>query len=157
MLPPQRAVARFLSEPEPSSGLVSSALRLTFVMMFMAQVAVALLVVALILLLGGTIAGGPTVLGPVLALLALAQCFLGVLLPDALSRTGSKGSVLSATLLSAVLLATPAWFLMLALLTGQAPLALLLLLAALLTGYALGFWLCGRLGRRAAAAGRKPN
>lgn len=128
-----------------------AALRLTFVVMFMAQVAAALLVITLILLLGGSSGGGSSVLGPVLALLAFLQCLLGVLLPDALARSGDKGSVLSATLLSAVLLATPVWFLMLALVTGQRPLPLFLLLSAALAGYSLGFWLCGRLGSRAAA------
>lgn len=125
-------------------------MRLSFVMMFMAQVAVAFLVVAVLLLLGGAAEGRPSILGPVLALLALLQCFLGVILPDSLSRSGSKGSALTATLLAAVLLATPAWFFMLALVTGQAALPLMLLLACLLFGYTLGFWLCGRLGRRAA-------
>ena len=119
--------------------------------MFGAQVAISLLVVALILLLGGRARAEPTMLGPVLAGLALLQCLLGVFLPDAVARTGEKGSVLSATLLAAVLLSTPAWFLMLALVTDQGTLPLALMLLALLNGYALGFWLCGRLGKRAAA------
>lgn len=155
MWSPGGPLRAFSNERRPSRQLATSALRLTFVAMFLAQVAVAVLVVTLILLLGDSPSDGGSPLGPVLAVLAFLQCLLGVTLPDALARSGSKGSVLSATLLAAVLLATPAWFLMLALVTGQRPLPLTLLLLAALTAYGLGFVLCGRLGARVAVAARR--
>lgn len=92
----------------------------------------------------------PSALGPVLAGLGLLQCALGVILPEIVARPGTKGSALSATLLGAVLLATPAWFLMLALITSQTVLPLITLGAAVFAGYALGFVLTGRFARRVA-------
>lgn len=158
MRSPAGALRAFSSERRPSRQLATSALRFTFVAMYLAQVAVAVLVAIPILLLGGAQIGvsqGGSPLGAVLAVFAFLQSLLGVALPDALARSGSKGSVLSATLLAAVLLATPAWFLMLALVTGQRPLPLVLLLLAALTAYGLGFVLCGRFGVRVAVAGQR--
>lgn len=152
---PVGALREFSKEKRPSRQLAVSALRFTFVTMFLAQVGVALLVVTLILLLGGSRPSGGSALGPVLAGLAFVQCLLGFALPDAVARPGSKGSALSATLLAGVLLATPSWFLMLALVTGQRLLPLMLLLATALGAYGLGFGLAGRIGTRVAAVAER--
>lgn len=129
--------------------------------MFVAQCGVAVVVGAVVLLLSepqsGPAFGGGSALGMVLAALALLQCVLGMALPDALARSGSKGSVLSATLLAAVLLATPGWFLMLALITGQRWLPVVLLGIAAMCAYTLGFMLTGRLAGRVAAASRQAS
>lgn len=105
-----------------------------------------------ILALAGSLAARPSALGPVLAGLGLLQCVFGVFLPESIARPGTKGSALSATLLGAVLLATPAWFLMLALITSQRALPLATLGVAVFAGYALGFVLTGRFARRVAAS-----
>jgi hypothetical protein len=120
--------------------------------MFLAQVGMAAVLAVLILTLASGHPGEPSVLGPVLATLSLAQCALGLFLAELVSRPGGKGSVLSATLLAAVLLATPGWFLMLALTTGQSRLPLLAIGATVMAGYALGFVLTGRFARRATEA-----
>jgi hypothetical protein len=127
-------------------------LRVVFAGMFLAQVGVAGLIAIIILLLGETRSSPASPLGAVLAALALVQCALGVVLPQMLARPDNKGSALSATLLAGVLLATPAWFLMLALITAQQGLPLLLLAASLFGGYGLGFVLTGRFARRLATA-----
>lgn len=117
--------------------------------MFLSQLALAGVMAVLVLLLDGQSSFTPTVLGPVLALLSLLQCGVGVFLPELVARPGSKGAILAATLLAAVLLASPGWFLMLALITAQRTLPLLVLAFAVALGYALGFLLTGRFGRRA--------
>jgi hypothetical protein len=116
--------------------------------MYLAQSGIALFTGLLVALLGDPAPARASALGPVLAALAIGQCALGLLLPDRLARSGERGSVLSAALLSAVLLSTPVWFLLLALLSGQSAAAVLVLGITVATGYALGFVLTGRLARR---------
>jgi hypothetical protein len=116
--------------------------------MYLAQSGIALFTGLLVALLGDPAPARASALGPVLVALAVGQCGLGLLLPDRLARSGERGSVLSAALLSAVLLSTPVWFLLLALLSGQTALVLLALGLMVATGYALGFVLTGRLARR---------
>jgi hypothetical protein len=147
---------------EPDLRLAASALRATFAIMFITQVGIASLTGLLIVSLSATQPGTPSALGPVLAALAIGQCFLGMWLPDRMGRSGDRGSALAATLLCAVLLSTPGWFLLLALLTGQAGVPVLVLALAVFGGYALGFLLTGRLAARvasgtAAAASTEPR
>lgn len=141
-------VQEFLVANRPDRRLATTALRTVFASMFAGQLAVAAALGVVVLLLNGQPAGRSSVLGPVLAVIALLQCGLGVFLPELLARGGGKGRVLSATLLAAVLLASPGWFLMLALITGQAALPLMILLSLLASAYALGFLLTGRFARR---------
>jgi hypothetical protein len=144
-----------MGEPRPDRLQAAAALRGVFAGMYLAQVGMAAVLAVLILLLAGERSRDPSILGPVLAALSLAQVALGSFLAELISRPGSKGSVLSATLLAAVLLATPGWFLMLSLVTGQAELPLLVIAATLVAGYALGFAQSGRFARRASStAGR---
>lgn len=121
--------------------------------MFAAQSLVALATGGSLYLLAGPQYPSPSSpLGLVLVLLALGQLALGLLLPGRLAMTGAPTKAMAAALLAAVLLATPAWFLMLALLAGQGTPVLLLLLLILAWGFAAGYlFLCGRLaggGRR---------
>lgn len=122
--------------------------------MFLAQSLVAAMVAAAFLVIGSPLGPGASALGPVLAVLAPCQCLLGVLLPDWLARSGSKESALSSILLAGVLLSTPVWFLVLALITGQGALPVAALSATVVAAYSLGFVMAGRLGARVAAASR---
>jgi hypothetical protein len=146
-----------MGETRPDRLQAAAALRGVFAGMYLAQVGIAAVLAVAMLLLAGERSRDPSILGPVLAALSLAQVALGSFLAELVSRPGSKGSVLSATLLAAVLLATPGWFLMLALVTGQAEIHLLLIAATLVAGYALGFALAGRFARRATSAAARAD
>lgn len=115
------------------------------------------MVAALIMLTTGPQSAGRSALGAVLAALSLLQLALGTILPDALCRSGAKGSVLASTLLAGVLLATPGWFLMLALVTSQSWASLAVLTAALTLGYGVGFVLTGRFATRTVALANRSN
>lgn len=133
--------------------MAAAALRTVFAGMFLAQSLVAAVVAAAFLLLGSPPANGDSsALGPVLAVLAPLQCLLGVLLPDRLARDGSKESSLSAILLAGVLLATPGWFFVLALVSGQGALPLTVLAGTVVAAYSLGFVQAGRMGARVATS-----
>lgn len=64
---------------------------------------------------------------------------------------GARQAALKSALLMGALLASSAWFLALALATGQAGAPLYLLLLLTLSAYPVGFILIGRLGQVAAS------
>ncbi len=122
----------------------------------MGQVAVAVVVgLAVVLLAGGVTRSTNSLLAWVLVVLALAQLpvimfstqRLGTLQPGA----GARRAALQGALVTGVLLASTAWFLSLALATGQNGAPLFLLLSLTLLAYGVGFILTGRLGRLAAS------
>ncbi len=138
----------YLHSPELTLAQASSFLRLVFVVLFMGQLIVAMLTGFLLRLAvpGGAQAGDP-LLGWVLVFISLPHLPLVLFLSTRGVRALDRGASLSATLLSAVLLSTPAWFLSLALITSQPRLPLLLLLVILLMQYAVGMFLTGRFAR----------
>ncbi|HZJ08065.1 MAG TPA: hypothetical protein VFD39_00045 [Trueperaceae bacterium] len=121
--------------------------------MFVAQ----LLVAALVAVVVASLAPGETrpnaFLGWVLVALALLQVPLALAVTSRLGPVSSSRAALSRTLLSAVTLASSAWFAALAVATGQQGWSVYLLVALVGGAYALGFLATGRL---AAAAAKRP-
>src|SRR5690554_281414 len=147
---------RYLKTPRLSAGAAAAFLRSAFVLAFLAQCVVAALVgVVVVLLAGGAPSNPSSLLAWTLAAFALAQLPVVALVVTRLSGLpggkGARRSALSAALMAGVLLASTAWFLSLALATGQTGIPLFLLLFLTLTGYGLGFLVVGRLGRVAAS------
>lgn len=125
-------------------------LRLVFVLVFMAQLVVAMLSgLALRLAVSETAATPNAVLGWVLVLISLPNLPIVLFLSVRGTRRHDRHASLSATLLAAVLLSTPAWFLSLALITSQSTLHLVLLLGILLLQYGIGMFLVLRFARLA--------
>ena len=142
------SVRSFLTEPRPTRAQATNALRLLFVAMFMGQTLVALLVLAALAAIAGVQSGGLPLLGWILVGLGLLQLPFAFAVSMLAVRAGGKRSALYGTLLSAVLLSTPAWYAAFALLIGQA-VAAFILLGLLSIAYALGFILTGRYARLA--------
>lgn len=147
---------RYLHTPQISLAGATSFLRSAFVLAFMAQCVVAALVGVVVVLLAGQAPRNPSaLLAWILVGIALAQlpvvvfvvARLGALKPG----KGARRAALSAALMTGVMLASTAWFLALALATGQAGAPLFVLLFLTVSGYAVGFLLVGRLGRVAAS------
>lgn len=133
-------------------------LRLVFVVVFMGQLVLAMLTGLLLrLAAGGTAAAPNSVLGWVLVLISLLNLPLVLFLSSRGVRAGDRQAALTGTLLAAVLLSTPAWFLSLALITRQELLHLVLLLGLLLLQYGIGMFLALRFARLALSAAKEPQ
>ena len=139
------ALRRFLNDKHPTRRAALAVLRGVFAAMFLAQSVVAGLLFTVLSLVDGGEQTAGTLVSQILLVLAAAQLPLGVMLAYFTGKSGGKGAALSATLLGAVILSTPAWFLAFALLIGSAELYLLLLLVVLVNAYGAGFLLCGKL------------
>jgi hypothetical protein len=149
------SVRSFLAAPRPTRAQATVALRLLFVAMFLGQTLVALLLFAVLAAVAGVQSGGLPLLGWVLVGLGLLQLPFAFTVSMLAVRAGGKRAALYGTLLSAVLLATPAWYAAFALLIGQAT-AAMILLALLSIAYALGFVLTGRFARLAVTPPPEP-
>lgn len=136
----------FLNNPEPSRQEAVSFLRTTFVLMFLAQSAVAVLLMILLGMLMGT-STTSTLLSQILVVFSLLQIPIGILFAYGSSRAGGKGAALSGVIMAGVILAAPVWFLSFGFLVGAAPLYLAILLAIVVNAYAAGFILCIHLAR----------
>lgn len=131
-------------------------LRSAYALAFLAQCLVAALVGVVVVLLAGGVTGRPSpLLAWILVGIALAQLPVVVFVVTRLGALkagrGVRRAALSAALMTGVMLASAAWFLALALATGQTGVPLFVLLFLTLSGYATGFLLVGRLGRVAAS------
>jgi hypothetical protein len=130
-------------------------LRSAFAVSFLAHAAVAALVGIVVVLLAGAAPRNPnSLLAWMLVGMTLAQLPVALLIvvrAGALrSGPGARRAALSSAILTGVMLASTAWFLALALATGQGGTPLFVLLLVTLTAYSVGFLLMGRLGRVAA-------
>lgn len=137
--------------PRLSPARAAATLRAAYLVMFLTQAAVAGVIALLARWLSGFAARPNALLGWVLVVLALAELPFGAVLVALAQRRPGRQAALSGALLVAVVLSTPAWFLALALATGQRGLPLAALLGVLALAYGLGALLVGRLGRNAAA------
>jgi hypothetical protein len=135
-----------MTTKRPSYAQALSVLRLVFASMFAAQLVMALIIAGVVRLFG---AGGSAsaLVSQVLVVIALPYLPITLLLTQRSTQQGGKQAAVSATLLAAVLLATPAWLFALALIMGSALNYLLILLAIIAVHYALGFLLCGRFAQ----------
>jgi hypothetical protein len=128
----------FLKNPQASAAEALGILRFIFLAMFMAQLLVAaLLALALGLMFGASKNSSP-LLSQILILLSLLQLPLALAIPQLAARAGGKQAALAATIMAAVFLSVPAYFASFALLTGTSLPYLMILLALLMTFYALG-------------------
>ncbi len=152
-----KLLRQYLHGKDLNLAQATSFLRLVFVVLFMSQLVLAMLTgMALRLAVPGAATGGNPLLGWVLVIISLPHLPLVLYLSSRGVKALDRGSSLSATLLAGVLLSTPAWFLSLALITGQPLLQLGLLLAILLLQYALGLFLVNRFARLVIPAAAPP-
>jgi hypothetical protein len=116
---------------------------MVYIIVFVAQLVVAALLAGMMALTLGRQSSGPF-LTQIFVVLSLLQLPLALLLSFGLSRTGGKQAALSASIMSGVLLSTPAWFAAMTFLVSRSFFYLAILLILLMIYYALGIFLCGR-------------
>lgn len=138
-----RALQSFLKNPQPGEGEAANILRMIFVLTFMAQVAVAALLAGVLAAVAGRQTSG-TLLAQILVIMALVQLPATLLVSLGASKAGGKQAALSASILTGVLLSTPAWFLAMTFLVSSNFFYIGFLFALLMLYYAVGFLLCGR-------------
>lgn len=138
-----RALQHFLNNPQPNEGEAANVLRMVYVLIFMAQIAVAAILAGVMAALVGR-QSSSTLLAQILVAMALVQLPLTLLLSIGVSKAGGKQAALSASIMSGVLLSTPAWFLALTFLVSSTFLYIGILFFILMLYYAVGFMLCGR-------------
>lgn len=141
-------VRLYLHGQQLTVARATSFLRLVFVVVFMGQLVIAMLTgIVLLLATSAPVRPGNPLLGWVLLAVCLPQLPVVLYISTRGLRAFDRGSALSSTLLAAVMLSTPAWFLSLALISRQPQVILYLLLGVLLVQYAIGMFLTARLGR----------
>jgi hypothetical protein len=138
-----RALQSFLKNPQPSEGEAANVLRMVYVLIFMVQIAVAAVLAGVMVAVAGRQSSG-TLLAQILVVMALLQLPFTLLLSIGVSKAGGKQAALSASIMSGVLLSTPAWFLALTFLVSSTFLYIGLLFFILMLYYAVGIMLCGR-------------
>lgn len=146
MLGPLR---QFLKSRHPTPADALLAVRLMFGLSFWVQIGFVVFVGVGMRLFVGASPQGDTILSPVLLVLGGLELPLALALANAVARAGGKGGALSGATFLGVVLATPAWFALLAGFAGGLNLYTLLLVALLALYYALGFVLAGRFARLA--------
>lgn len=148
---------RFLTATQVTPAQAAMVLRGLYLAMFGGQFAVAMLAGFALAAFFPPAPAQSALLGWVLVLFALPHLPLSMFLATRGLQGASRGSAVSATVMSAVLLSTPAWFLSLGLATRQPLPPLLALLAVLASGYAAGMFLVGRFARLAIPADGSPE
>jgi hypothetical protein len=143
----------FLADDTPTLANATSALRLVYLGIFAAQLALAGATAGLLGALVGRRPPPSDSFAVVLLLAAAAHVPLAWVLARAAARAGGKGAALSSAVLAGVLSSVPAWFALLMLLSGQRPSYLLLVGALLCVAYGVGFVATGR----AAVAATRPT
>lgn len=140
---------RFLAARVPTAAEAGAALRALYALAFLAQTTLAALVA---LTLGWAVGSSPRpndVVATVLLLFGFLHLPLGAFLAWSASRSPGKGAAMAGAIVASVLLSVPAWFLALAVVSGQRMPFLIAGLAVLSAGYALGFAFVPRFVRAA--------
>ena len=150
-------LAHYLQDDPLARSRAAGVLRAVYAVMFLGQMAVALVLAVLVRLASHLHTRPAPLLGWVLVGLAVLELPLGLALASVAARGNDRRRVLSAALLGAVILSTPAWFAALALATGQEGYPVLALWGLLAFYYALGVAGAGRLASRAAQAPPSPS
>ncbi len=145
-------IERYLLDPDLRRSQAAATLRAVFAAMFLGQMVVAMLLAMVVRLVTEVHTRPSALLGWVLVVLSVAELPLGAVLAGIAGRGDDRRRALSAVLLGAVILSTPAWFAALALATGQRGLPVLVLWALLALYYAFGVAGAGPLAARAAKA-----
>jgi hypothetical protein len=146
-----RALQQFLKTSQPTELQAANVLRMVYAMTFMGQIAVAAVLAGVMVAVAERQASGP-LLAQIFVVLSVVQLPLALLLSFGVSRSGGKQAALSASIMSGVLLSTPAWFTAMTFLVSSPFLYLALLLILLMVYYALGVILCGRWAKVALLA-----
>ncbi len=128
----------------------AAVLRSVFAVMFLGQMLTALVIAIVVRLISHLDTHPSPLLGWVLVGLTGLELPLGLLLAGLAGRGRDRRRALSASLLGAVVLSTPAWFAALALATGQGGPPVVVLWALLALYYGVGVGGVGRLAARAA-------
>lgn len=147
----QRSLETYLNAEPLPFWRASAFLRAVFVAAFAAQVVVAVAVGVLVSAMAPGTPRPNAFLGWVLVALAMMQIPTAVLVASRLGTASSRRAVLSRVILTAVVLASTAWFAVLAVATAQQGASVYLLFGLLASAYGLGFITVGRLARSAAA------
>jgi hypothetical protein len=153
MLEPLR---HFLKNPQATVPEALGILRLIFLLMFMAQFVVATLLALALGLIFGPGKNSSPLLSQILILLSLMQLPLALAIPQLSARAGGKQAALAATIMVAVFLSVPAYFASFALLTGTSLPYLMILLALLMTFYALGLFMVNGFAKLAVKGSGQP-
>ncbi|HKI57275.1 MAG TPA: hypothetical protein VKB31_09010 [Trueperaceae bacterium] len=147
------ALEHYLRAPSLETRRAAAVLRAVYAAMFLGQMVIALGLAVVVRLAVHVHTRPSPLLGWVLVGLSCLELPLGVLLAGLAGRGEDRRRALSAALLGAVILSTPAWFAALALATGQTGTPVLLLWGLLALFYAIGV---GGVGRLAAQAAQGP-
>lgn len=147
------ALDHYLRAPALDARRAAAVLRAVYAAMFLGQMLIALGLAVVVRLLSHLHTRPSPLLGWVLVALSCLELPLGVLLAGLAGRGEDRRRALSAALLGAVILSTPAWFAALALATGQSGTPVIVLWGLLALYYAVGV---GGAGRLAARASRGP-
>ena len=142
-------IERYLRDPQLPRPHAAAVLRGVFAAMFLGQMVVALVLAVVVRLVSDLHTSPSPLLGWVLVLLSTLELPLGVVLAGIAGRGDDRRRALSAALLGAVILSTPAWFAALALATGQRGAPVFVLWGLLALYYAFGVAGAGRLAARA--------
>jgi hypothetical protein len=112
-------LAPYLAAEVPDAATAGSGLRFVYAALFLAQVALAVVVGGALVALAPSAARPHDLTSSVLLTMAALHLPLGLLLAWAVSRRPGKGSALVGALTAAVVLSVPAWFAVLLAITGQ--------------------------------------
>lgn len=144
------ALEHYLRDPTLDRRRAAAVLRAVYAAMFLGQMGVALGLGVVVRLVSQLHSRPSALLGWVLVALSCLELPVGLLLAGLAGRGSDRRRALSAALLGAVVLSTPAWFAALALATGQAGTPVIVLWGLLALYYAVGAGGVGRLAARAA-------
>ena len=158
-----RTFRRYLNEPGLAPGSAAAVLRGAYLATFAGQIVVALLVALVVALAAGRQAAPSAAVAIVAVAASTGQLLLGIAITvlgvrsvrvalRTASRPDARRAVLSHSLLSAVVLSTPAWLAAFAWLTGQSLTVLAAIASLALMGYGFGFLQLGSLARSVATA-----
>ena len=141
----------FASGPAPDVLEAAGLLRFVYLVVFGAQLLLALAVGASIAALVPGRSAANDIVAVVLLVMALFHLPLGWVLGRTAIRAGGRQGALSGIIAAAVLFSIPAWFGVLLLVSGQRPVYLLATAVIVSVAYALGFLLTGTAAAVAAA------
>lgn len=141
----------FASGPAPDVLEAAGLLRFVYLVVFGAQLLLALVVGASIAALVPGRSAANDIVAVVLLVMALFHLPLGWVLGRTAIRAGGRQGALSGIIAAAVLFSIPAWFGVLLLVSGQRPVYLLATAVIVSVAYALGFLLTGTAAAVAAS------
>jgi len=137
-----------MQNKNPNKNEALNVLRGLFAGMFLSQIVIASLI-SIILVSFSEAQSSSLLFAQILMLFSFLQLPLGISLPLVISQISpnpknSKVTALSAVILTAVILSSPAWFAALPFITGSPSLYLIIIIAVVTFCYSAGFIMCNR-------------